>query len=213
MLSAFITGLAGPELTEREAAVLRDTRPCGVILFARNAVDPDQLRRLTEAASGGGRRGDHRPHRPGGRARAAPAAAALADAAGGRGLRQGVSRRSAAGGSGGARRGPPDGGGPARGRHQHQLRAAGGCAGSRQPRRHRRPRLCGPRGRCGGAGRGGGGGADGRRRAARHQAHSGAWPRHRRQPLRPAHRHRRRARSWRPPISCRSASLRACPRR
>ena len=51
MLSAFITGLAGPELTEREAAVLRDTRPCGVILFARNAVDPDQLRRLTEAAA------------------------------------------------------------------------------------------------------------------------------------------------------------------
>src|SRR5262245_38506664 len=51
MLSAFITGLAGPELTSREAAVLRQARPCGVILFARNAVDPGQLRRLTEAAS------------------------------------------------------------------------------------------------------------------------------------------------------------------
>jgi beta-N-acetylhexosaminidase len=51
MLSAFITGLAGPQLSAREAAVLREARPCGVILFARNAVDPDQLRRLTGAAS------------------------------------------------------------------------------------------------------------------------------------------------------------------
>jgi beta-N-acetylhexosaminidase len=51
MLSAFITGLEGPELTPREAAVLRAARPCGVILFARNAIDPDQLRRLTQAAS------------------------------------------------------------------------------------------------------------------------------------------------------------------
>src|SRR5262252_2188176 len=51
MLCAFIAGLEGPELTPREAAVLREARPCGVILFARNAVDPDQLRRLTDAAS------------------------------------------------------------------------------------------------------------------------------------------------------------------
>lgn len=51
MLSAFITGLAGPDLLPREAAVLRDARPCGVILFARNAVDPDQLRRLSDAAA------------------------------------------------------------------------------------------------------------------------------------------------------------------
>jgi len=50
MLSAFITGLAGHELTQREAQVLRETRPCGVILFARNAADPDQLCRLTDAA-------------------------------------------------------------------------------------------------------------------------------------------------------------------
>src|SRR5262245_26301695 len=51
MLSAFITGLEGPELTAHEAAVLREARPCGVILFARNAVDPDQLRRLIGAAT------------------------------------------------------------------------------------------------------------------------------------------------------------------
>ena len=51
MLSAFITGLAGPELTAREADVLRAAGPCGVILFARNAVDPQQVRRLTDAAT------------------------------------------------------------------------------------------------------------------------------------------------------------------
>jgi beta-N-acetylhexosaminidase len=51
MLWAFITGLAGPVLTEREQAVLRETRPCGVILFARNAIDPEQVRRLTDAAT------------------------------------------------------------------------------------------------------------------------------------------------------------------
>jgi beta-N-acetylhexosaminidase len=50
MLSAFIAGLAGPDLLAREAAVLRAARPCGVILFARNAVDPEQVRRLTDAA-------------------------------------------------------------------------------------------------------------------------------------------------------------------
>ena len=50
MLAAFITALAGPELMPAEAAVLRAARPCGVILFARNVRDTDQVRRLTEAA-------------------------------------------------------------------------------------------------------------------------------------------------------------------
>jgi beta-N-acetylhexosaminidase len=50
MLSAFITGLAGPALSAREAAVLREARPCGIILFARNCVDPAQVLRLTDAA-------------------------------------------------------------------------------------------------------------------------------------------------------------------
>ncbi|HZT48388.1 MAG TPA: beta-N-acetylhexosaminidase [Hyphomicrobiaceae bacterium] len=50
MLSAFITGLAGPDLTLEEAALLRRARPCGIILFARNALDPAQLSRLTNAA-------------------------------------------------------------------------------------------------------------------------------------------------------------------
>jgi beta-N-acetylhexosaminidase len=50
MLSAFITGLAGPELDASEAAALRAARPCGVILFARNVADPAQVRRLSEAA-------------------------------------------------------------------------------------------------------------------------------------------------------------------
>ena len=51
MLSAFIMGLAGTELAPAEAAFLRDARPCGIILFARNAADPDQVRRLTDAAN------------------------------------------------------------------------------------------------------------------------------------------------------------------
>ncbi len=50
MLSAFITALAGVELSPREAAALRAARPCGVILFARNVADPAQVRRLSEAA-------------------------------------------------------------------------------------------------------------------------------------------------------------------
>ena len=50
MLSAFIAGLAGTELTAREATLLREARPCGVILFARNVRDPEQVRRLTDAA-------------------------------------------------------------------------------------------------------------------------------------------------------------------
>jgi beta-N-acetylhexosaminidase len=49
MLAAFITAVAGLELRRDEAAVLRSTRPCGVILFGRNARDPGQVRRLTDA--------------------------------------------------------------------------------------------------------------------------------------------------------------------
>lgn len=48
-LSAFITALSGPNLTAEEAAALRAIRPCGVILFGRNVVDPAQVRRLTDA--------------------------------------------------------------------------------------------------------------------------------------------------------------------
>ncbi len=46
MPSAFITGLAGPDLLDAERAFLRDTRPAGIILFARNCVALDQIRRL-----------------------------------------------------------------------------------------------------------------------------------------------------------------------
>jgi beta-N-acetylhexosaminidase len=47
MLSAFVAGLAGPRLDPREAAVLAEVRPCGVIVFARNVESPEQMRRLT----------------------------------------------------------------------------------------------------------------------------------------------------------------------
>ncbi len=42
-----IVGLPGPELSEAERAVLQSVRPAGVILFARNVVEPDQVRELT----------------------------------------------------------------------------------------------------------------------------------------------------------------------
>ena len=50
MLAAFITALAGTELTPAEAAALQAFKPCGVILFARNVQNPEQVRRLAESA-------------------------------------------------------------------------------------------------------------------------------------------------------------------
>ncbi len=44
---ACIVGISGPVLTAEEVALLRAHRPLGVILFARNVVDPAQLRALT----------------------------------------------------------------------------------------------------------------------------------------------------------------------
>jgi beta-N-acetylhexosaminidase len=44
-----IFGCAGPALTEDERALFRASRPAGFILFARNCVDPGQLRRLVDA--------------------------------------------------------------------------------------------------------------------------------------------------------------------
>ncbi len=46
MLYAFTTGFAGLRLEKDERAFLRDARPAGVILFARNVETPDQVRRL-----------------------------------------------------------------------------------------------------------------------------------------------------------------------
>jgi beta-N-acetylhexosaminidase len=48
--SALIVGLAGLTLTPDEAVFLRSVRPCGIILFARNVAQPDQIRRLVAAA-------------------------------------------------------------------------------------------------------------------------------------------------------------------
>ena len=48
-MKAAIVGIAGPELRHEEVALLERYPPAGVILFGRNVVDPDQLRRLTAA--------------------------------------------------------------------------------------------------------------------------------------------------------------------
>src|SRR5271170_7738922 len=47
-MRAFITGLAGTELSGRERAFLREAQPWGFILFSRNIDGPEQLRRLIE---------------------------------------------------------------------------------------------------------------------------------------------------------------------
>ncbi|MDX2158351.1 MAG: beta-N-acetylhexosaminidase [Hyphomicrobiaceae bacterium] len=46
MLTAFMTGLSGPVITADECAFLTDSRPAGLILFARNCQSPDQIRKL-----------------------------------------------------------------------------------------------------------------------------------------------------------------------
>ncbi len=50
-MKAAIVGIAGPVLTAEEAALFRVHRPAGVILFARNIVDPAQLAALTTQIS------------------------------------------------------------------------------------------------------------------------------------------------------------------
>jgi beta-N-acetylhexosaminidase len=47
---AFICGLSGLNLSLEEAAFLTAARPAGLILFARNVENPDQVRRLIAAA-------------------------------------------------------------------------------------------------------------------------------------------------------------------
>lgn len=46
--AAVIFGCAGPALSAGERALFRDSDPLGFILFARNCVDPAQLRRLVD---------------------------------------------------------------------------------------------------------------------------------------------------------------------
>ncbi len=50
MRKALITGLAGTKLLDAEAAFLRQTRPAGIILFARNCASHDQIRALVSDA-------------------------------------------------------------------------------------------------------------------------------------------------------------------
>lgn len=48
--SALITGLSGLVLTPDEARLLRDIRPCGLILFTRNCASHDQIRALVASS-------------------------------------------------------------------------------------------------------------------------------------------------------------------
>jgi beta-N-acetylhexosaminidase len=47
-MRAFITGLAGPALMPDERQFLKEAKPWGLIVFKRNVVDPEGLRRLIE---------------------------------------------------------------------------------------------------------------------------------------------------------------------
>lgn len=49
---ALITGCSGTSLTADERAFFSDTRPCGLILFARNCASRGQIRDLAESARG-----------------------------------------------------------------------------------------------------------------------------------------------------------------
>ena len=54
-ISAAIYGSSGPTLTPAERAFFRETRPFGLILFARNIVDPQQVRAPVCRNARGGR--------------------------------------------------------------------------------------------------------------------------------------------------------------
>ncbi|AHB48578.1 beta-hexosaminidase [Hyphomicrobium nitrativorans NL23] len=58
MTSAFITGLAGATLTPDEASFIKAAAPAGIILFARNCVEPEQIRRLVGDAREASGHGD-----------------------------------------------------------------------------------------------------------------------------------------------------------
>jgi beta-N-acetylhexosaminidase len=46
-IGAYVSGCAGPRLTDDEVVFFRETQPWGLILFKRNVESPDQLRTLT----------------------------------------------------------------------------------------------------------------------------------------------------------------------
>ena len=214
MRAAAILGLAGATLTAAEHALLRAARPAGLILFARNCIDPAQVERLVGEAvaaigdsdvlvlidqEGGRVRRLKPPHW-----RVLPPAAAY------RGL---YAVDPAAGAAGGAAGGPPHGCRSAGARHQHQLCARARSRDRRCARHHRRPRLRRDTGRRRRARPGRGGRLSGRRRGAGDQAHSRPRACARRQPSRAAGRATPAAPSWRPPISPVSARSPTCRRR
>jgi len=49
MTKAFVSGCAGPTLTDAEISFFKESDPWGLILFARNLETPDQIRSLTSA--------------------------------------------------------------------------------------------------------------------------------------------------------------------
>ena len=183
MPNAFITGLAGPDLLPAERAFLAETRPAGIILFARNCQSHDQIRRLVDDARD---------------AIGSDRALVLIDQEGGRvqRLRPPLGRALPAAASYGALYGadPEDACRAAflasrqtaadlrRTRHQYQLRARARCSRRRIAQRHRQPRVWRDDSAGCGARRRGRGRPHGRRRAPGDEAHPRPWSRDGRQP-------------------------------
>ncbi len=180
---AFITGLAGPEISANERAFLREAEPWGLIIFKRNIDTPAQVAALVRSFRDiVGREAPVLVDQEGGRVQRLGPAALAGLSARARVYSELYDRDPASGLAAarlGARLIASD---LARARHRRRLPAAGRCAGAGQRHRHRRPGL------WHGAGQGRGDrrrrrrGPARRRRAAGAQAPSGARPRHRRQP-------------------------------
>ena len=172
MRTALITGVAGRTLAPREAAFLKEARPAGLILFARNLESHAQIRALVDAVCEAV--GSHELlvliDQEGGRVQRLRPPLGPQAAAGSR-LRARLQARPRR-----RRGGRFRGRAAARGRsesagHQHELRAGRRPACARIARDHRRPRLrhrfrAGDSARQGGCRR-----LHGRRRRPRHQAH------------------------------------------
>ena len=182
-VSALILGCSGLVLSGEERAFFRDADPFGFILFRRNIGTPDEVRSLTAALREAVGRDAPDPRRPGGRPRPAARPAALAEIPARTGLWPRPARTIRSTRREIARLGAR--------LIAHDLLDVGinvdclpvlDVPGRRRARHRRGPRLRQRR-------RDGRGpwprrrrGADGRRRAARDQAHAGPWTGGRRQP-------------------------------
>ena len=162
MARAFITGIDGLALTATSArscaTPTRGASSCSRAMSRRRS----RCARLVGGIARGGRARRAGADRPGGRPRAAPGAAALAELSARRRLRRALRPRPRCGARGRAARRAADRRRPRRARHRRRLPAARRRAGERGRSGDRRPRLWHDAGQGGGDRRGGRRGPDAR---------------------------------------------------